>query len=124
MYLRRKLTSEMQDNSSRFEQALAQDLGRHVHDTHLCELGSCHSAIMSCLKNIDSWTKTKSAAFDVQWFAMSPKIRQEPRGVVLIISRELPSTFLQHFADLKLVSKPSTTLVSRAWIFVAIIRVS
>ncbi|KAG9040301.1 hypothetical protein FS837_000819, partial [Tulasnella sp. UAMH 9824] len=81
-----QLAHMLQDNTARFEEALRADLGRHPNDTHLCELGSCHAHIMHVLKHIDSWTQTKKAPFDIMWYVMSPKIRQEPRGVVLIIA--------------------------------------
>ncbi|KAG8949956.1 hypothetical protein FRC00_007906 [Tulasnella sp. 408] len=81
-----QLAHMLQDNTARFEEALRADLGRHPNDTHLCELGSCHAHIMHVLKHIDSWTQTKKAPFDIMWYVMSPKVRQEPRGVVLIIA--------------------------------------
>lgn len=35
---------------------------------------------------VSKWSKPESPAFNVTWFAMKPKIRKEPKGVVLIIS--------------------------------------
>jgi len=37
-------------------------------------------------KNIDKWVKPEKAPFDLNYFAFSPTIYKEPKGVVLIIS--------------------------------------
>ncbi|KAG8912599.1 hypothetical protein FRC01_005005, partial [Tulasnella sp. 417] len=80
-----QLAHMLQDNTARFEEALRADLGRHPNDTHLCELGSCHAHIMHVLKHIDSWTRTKSAPFDIMWFVMSPKACAVAAGNTVVL---------------------------------------
>jgi aldehyde dehydrogenase (NAD+) len=40
---------------------------------------------MTAYANVDKWAKTEDASFSLKYFVMSPKIRKEPKGVVLII---------------------------------------
>lgn len=54
------------------------------------EFGTILTDLKHTYNNVDKWAKTESAAFSLHWFAMKPKIRKEPKGVVLIIS---PSNF-------------------------------
>lgn len=35
---------------------------------------------------VSKWSKTEAAPFSMNWYAMKPQIRKEPKGVVLIIS--------------------------------------
>ncbi|KAG8908245.1 hypothetical protein FRB99_008310 [Tulasnella sp. 403] len=75
----------LKDNHERFEDAFKADLGRHKNDCYLLELGTCHAAVLDALSNIHKWTRTQNTPFNLNYYFMSPKVRQEPKGVVLII---------------------------------------
>ncbi|KAG8878143.1 hypothetical protein FRB98_006379 [Tulasnella sp. 332] len=76
----------LQDNHERFEHAFMLDFRRHVLDSHLAELGSVHSAVLGCLRDVDQWAKETPIPFNLNFYFMSPKVRKEPKGVVLLIS--------------------------------------
>lgn len=50
------------------------------------ELGPTIQQVKSAYDGVEKWARTERAPFSFQWFAMSPAIRKEPKGVVLIIS--------------------------------------
>lgn len=50
------------------------------------ETGGTISEAKLAYDMVSKWSKPVSPAFNVTWFAMKPKIRKEPKGVVLIIS--------------------------------------
>ncbi|KAG8993792.1 hypothetical protein FRB94_010371 [Tulasnella sp. JGI-2019a] len=81
-----QLAYMLQDNHERFEHAFKLDFRRHLIDSHLAELGSTHSAIVGCINNLDEWTQTKPIPFNINAYFMSPKVRKEPKGVVLLIA--------------------------------------
>jgi acyl-CoA reductase-like NAD-dependent aldehyde dehydrogenase len=41
---------------------------------------------MYAYKNIDSWTKPEKVPFNINWFALSPKVYKEAKGTVLLIT--------------------------------------
>lgn len=49
-------------------------------ETSIC-LGECADAVA----NIYKWAKTTKPPFNMTWTPMNPYVRQEPKGVVLII---------------------------------------
>jgi acyl-CoA reductase-like NAD-dependent aldehyde dehydrogenase len=76
----------MKDNAQRFVRALKHDLGRPALETHLTEIGKIIQDCAEAHKKIGKWSKTESAPFNHNFFLMGPKIRKEPKGVVLIIA--------------------------------------
>ncbi|KAG8945726.1 hypothetical protein FRC04_000585 [Tulasnella sp. 424] len=75
----------VKENSKRFEDAFAVDLGRHTLETRVSEFNGTLSEIIEAYKSVDKWTKPEKAPFDLQWFPLGPKIYKSPKGVVLII---------------------------------------
>ncbi|KAF8585282.1 aldehyde dehydrogenase [Ramaria rubella] len=75
-----------QDNIERFQEALQEDLGRPKLESNLFDLSVIINECVYAYKNIDSWTKPDKVAFNMNWFAFSPKVLKEPKGTVLIIS--------------------------------------
>jgi hypothetical protein len=49
------------------------------------ELINLVSGTLYAYKNVEKWAKTEVAPFNVNFFAMDPRIRKEPKGTVLII---------------------------------------
>ncbi|KAI9509301.1 NAD-aldehyde dehydrogenase [Russula earlei] len=76
----------IKDNFHLFQQALASDLGRSHHETTILELGSTLTEVMTAYHNVAKWSKPEKARWSLNYFAMNPTIRKEPKGVVLIIS--------------------------------------
>ncbi|KAJ7024307.1 NAD-aldehyde dehydrogenase [Mycena alexandri] len=76
----------VQDNAKAFEQALAQDLGRHAQESHFLEINSSIGEIMDAYKNVETWAKPERPARSVNFMFMNPVTYKEPKGVVLIIS--------------------------------------
>jgi acyl-CoA reductase-like NAD-dependent aldehyde dehydrogenase len=50
------------------------------------EVGSTLSEVMDAYHNVAKWSKPERARWSLNWFAVNPTIRKEPKGVVLIIS--------------------------------------
>ena len=75
----------LKDNVEAFQQALAADLGRPKLESNFLELGPSIGECLSAYKNVDKWAKSESAAFSINFAAMKPHVRKEPKGVVLII---------------------------------------
>ncbi|KAJ7749555.1 NAD-aldehyde dehydrogenase [Mycena maculata] len=76
----------IQDNAKRFEEALAQDLGRHPLESHFLEINASIGELMEAYKNVESWAKPDKPSFNVNFVFMRPLTIKEPKGVVLIIS--------------------------------------
>ncbi|KAH9177751.1 NAD-aldehyde dehydrogenase [Lactarius sanguifluus] len=74
------------DNIPRFQRALASDLGRSDTETIVLEIGGTLGEAVDAYHNVAKWSKPESVPWSVNWFAMKPTIRKEPKGVVLIIS--------------------------------------
>jgi len=50
------------------------------------EIGMVLDEIMQAYNGVAKWVKTKSTPFSINFTAMKPVIRKEPKGTVLIIS--------------------------------------
>lgn len=95
------------DNKDRIEHALKLDLGKAAFESFLwvvftlSQFKPINSTIaiylsyevvvalqeaVTAYKNIEQWTKDEKVAFHLDSFALGPKIRKEPKGVVLNIS--------------------------------------
>lgn len=53
---------------------------------HSLELMPTISEVLTQIKNVEKWSKPTRPPFSINFFAMRPLIRKEPKGVVLIIS--------------------------------------
>ncbi|THU84797.1 NAD-aldehyde dehydrogenase [Dendrothele bispora CBS 962.96] len=76
----------LKDNSKRFEESFASDLGRPPLESQFFEIASCIGEIYNYYKSVDKWAKPERAPFSLLWFPMRPTIYKEPKGVVLIIA--------------------------------------
>ncbi|OCH89619.1 NAD-aldehyde dehydrogenase [Obba rivulosa] len=76
----------IQDNQQRFRDSLHADLGRPPTETDLFEIFVTLNEVRCAYDKVAKWAKQESAPFSFNWFAMSPAIRKEPKGVVLVIS--------------------------------------
>jgi aldehyde dehydrogenase (NAD+)/aldehyde dehydrogenase (NAD(P)+) len=56
----------------------------HLFDS--TEINATLSEIMQAYNGVAKWSKTESAPFSVNFAAMKPMIRKEPKGTVLIIT--------------------------------------
>ncbi|KAJ7940200.1 NAD-aldehyde dehydrogenase [Mycena leptocephala] len=76
----------IKDNAKNFEDALAQDLGRHKLESSLLEINSSITEIMDAYNNVETWAKPEKPPISVNWMFMHPITYKVPKGVVLIIS--------------------------------------
>ncbi|KAG8679412.1 hypothetical protein FRC08_016992, partial [Ceratobasidium sp. 394] len=81
-----KLGYMLQDNVGALQAALAADLGRPKLEANFLEIGPLIKEVIDVYKAVDKWAKPESAPFSLNFAAMKPVIRKEPKGVVLIIS--------------------------------------
>ncbi|KAB8342863.1 hypothetical protein FH972_022460 [Carpinus fangiana] len=82
----RKLYWAIDDNKAAIAEACMKDLGKGEFETYLTESGWCLNDIIFVQRNLAKWAKEESAP-DIPLMnkAMSPKIRKDPLGAVLII---------------------------------------
>ncbi|EGO03972.1 hypothetical protein SERLA73DRAFT_175681 [Serpula lacrymans var. lacrymans S7.3] len=76
----------LQDNIQRFKDALAADLGRPSLESSFLELNAVLGDTKVVYDRVDKWAKPERPPFSLNFAAMRPVIRKEPKGVVLIIS--------------------------------------
>ncbi|KAF9077136.1 NAD-aldehyde dehydrogenase [Rhodocollybia butyracea] len=81
-----QLAYMLKDNTKLFEDALAADLGRPELEARMLDIDPSLGEIKSTLSSFEKWTKQEKAPFSINFTAMRPVIRKEPKGVVLIIS--------------------------------------
>ncbi|KAJ3497265.1 hypothetical protein NMY22_g19716 [Coprinellus aureogranulatus] len=81
-----QLAHMVKENSVRITEALKQDLGRPVLESQFLDIDPSISEVMKSYNNVEKWSKSESAPFNIQWFAMKPTIHKEAKGTVLIIS--------------------------------------
>ncbi|KDQ07573.1 hypothetical protein BOTBODRAFT_38660 [Botryobasidium botryosum FD-172 SS1] len=74
-----------QENTERFTEALASDLGRPIQETFLLELDPIAGFIKKGYQSVEKWAKPEGIPFDFNFFLAKPKIVKEPKGTVLII---------------------------------------
>ncbi|KIJ62191.1 hypothetical protein HYDPIDRAFT_95076 [Hydnomerulius pinastri MD-312] len=75
----------IQDNYERFKASFASDLGRPTLETAL-QLDSTISDCKIAYDRVEKWARTEKAPFSMNFAALRPVIRKEPKGVVLSIS--------------------------------------
>ncbi|KAF9785103.1 NAD-aldehyde dehydrogenase [Thelephora terrestris] len=73
----------LKDNKDRFNEAAKQDLGRSYAENEILELYVSLEQIKYIFDNFEKWTKPESVELSI-YFGARPRIRKEPKGVVLI----------------------------------------
>ena len=94
----------VEDNRERIKDALQSDLGRPREEAELYALFAVYSTahllnydaslelngtlteLKEAYDNVEKWASPEKAPFSWLWFATSPHVRNEPKGVVLLIS--------------------------------------
>ncbi|KAI0708464.1 NAD-dependent aldehyde dehydrogenase [Earliella scabrosa] len=76
----------LKDNESRIVEALKHDLGRPSLETEFLDLAGVYIDVRAAYDNVEKWAATQKAEFNLSFWAMSPKVRSEPKGAVLIIA--------------------------------------
>ncbi|KAI4119996.1 MAG: hypothetical protein LQ345_000255 [Seirophora villosa] len=82
----RKLYWGLVDNEAAIVQACKEDLGKPTFETHLGEIEWCKNDIIFVTQNLPKWVKDEAAP-DIPLMnkLLSPRIRKDPLGAVLII---------------------------------------
>ncbi|KZP08657.1 ALDH-like protein [Athelia psychrophila] len=76
----------VQDNTQAFLDALKTDLNRPETESHLGDINNTIVNILKTYHSLEAWAAPEKAPFNYQFAAMSPTIRKEPKGTVLVIS--------------------------------------
>ncbi|KAF8609342.1 NAD-dependent aldehyde dehydrogenase [Ceratobasidium sp. AG-I] len=76
----------VKDNTDALLDALTADLGRPKLESSFLEIGSLVKETLEMYKSVEKWAKPEKAPFSLNFAAMKPVVRKEPKGVVLIIS--------------------------------------
>ncbi|KAJ5810003.1 Hexadecenal dehydrogenase [Penicillium pulvis] len=82
----RKLYWAIKDNEEEIAEALRLDLNKPRFETELAETGWLLNDIIFACRNLHKWMKDEKAEdIELTYKFMSPKIRKDPLGVVLVI---------------------------------------
>ncbi|KAI9932805.1 hypothetical protein ASPWEDRAFT_166457 [Aspergillus wentii DTO 134E9] len=82
----RKLYWAIKDNEDKIAHALHLDLGKPLFETEIAECGWLKNDIVFVSRNLHKWAKDEKAEdIDLTFKFMSPKIRKDPLGRVLVI---------------------------------------
>jgi len=73
------------DHRKAFLDALHTDLGRPAFESDILELTATVGEAVEAYKSVHKWTKPEYPPFDMTYGPMRPKVRKEPKGVVLIM---------------------------------------
>jgi beta-apo-4'-carotenal oxygenase len=85
-HIQTNTTYSIHDNQDRIHEALARDFGKPSYEAYLTESSWMMGDILFTLKNIDKWLKDESAPdIALPFKPLSPKIRKDPMGTVLIV---------------------------------------
>ncbi|KAI0064309.1 NAD-aldehyde dehydrogenase [Artomyces pyxidatus] len=76
----------LQDNDTRFKEAMMADLHRPATEADFLEIKPTITEAKFAYDNVSKWATPESPALSFNWFAMKPTIRKEAKGIVLIIS--------------------------------------
>lgn len=78
--------TRIMDNQEAIHEACHSDLGKGRFETYLTEIGWCANDCIFVSNNLEKWAKEESAEnVPLMNMALSPKIRKDPLGCVLII---------------------------------------
>lgn len=76
----------IKDNEAALVQACKQDLGKGTFESYLVEIDWCKNDIVFVTQNLEKWVKDESAPdIPLANKLLSPTIRKDPLGAVLII---------------------------------------
>ncbi|KAL9000595.1 MAG: hypothetical protein Q9169_000888 [Polycauliona sp. 2 TL-2023] len=82
----RKLYYGIKDNEAAIVEACKKDLGKGVFETYLTEIDWCTNDIVFVTRNLEKWAKDEKAPdIPLANQLLSPRIRKDPLGAVLII---------------------------------------
>ncbi|KAF2157579.1 aldehyde dehydrogenase [Myriangium duriaei CBS 260.36] len=82
----RKLWWGLKDAEPLILEACQRDLGKPHFETYMTELGWCLNDIIFVCDNLEKWMRDeKPADMALMHWAMSPRIRKDPLGVVLVL---------------------------------------
>lgn len=82
----RKLWWGLKDNEEQLFEACKLDLGKSRYESYISEVGWVLNDIIFVCKNLEKWAKEESASdVPLMMVAMTPKIRKDPLGVVLVL---------------------------------------
>ncbi|KAJ8473063.1 hypothetical protein ONZ51_g8114 [Trametes cubensis] len=76
----------LKDNEQRFIDAMRTDLGRPAQETIFFDFAAVYIDVKTAYDNVAKWTKSERAPFNLNFFVMNPRMRPEPKGVVLAIA--------------------------------------
>ncbi|KDN50116.1 hypothetical protein RSAG8_01452, partial [Rhizoctonia solani AG-8 WAC10335] len=76
----------IKDNVEPLQDALTADLGRPKVESSFLEINSLVKESVDAHKSVDKWAQPDKAPFSLNFAAMKPVVRKEPKGVVLVIS--------------------------------------
>ncbi|KAI0763354.1 aldehyde dehydrogenase [Trametes elegans] len=76
----------VKDNEQRFKDAMKADLGRPYLETEFFDFGIVYAEARTAYDSIETWTREHAPDFSPNWFFMSPRLKPEPKGVVLMIA--------------------------------------
>ena len=74
------------DNRELLVKAVFEDLGKNRHEFEMMELFMVENELELAIANLDSWTKNEYVQRDASNIINQCYIRQDPKGVVFIIS--------------------------------------
>ncbi|KAI0760874.1 NAD-aldehyde dehydrogenase [Trametes elegans] len=75
----------LKENEQRIIDALKLDLGRPSLETMFFDFAALYMDVRDAYDNVEKWARSKRAGFTFNFFPMRPRLRAEPKGVVLDI---------------------------------------
>ncbi|CEL57774.1 hypothetical protein RSOLAG1IB_02518 [Rhizoctonia solani AG-1 IB] len=76
----------VKDNVEALQDALTADLGRPKLESLFLEINPLIKESIDVYKSVEKWARPDKAPFSLNFAAMKPVVRKEPKGVALIIS--------------------------------------
>ncbi|CAE6399374.1 unnamed protein product [Rhizoctonia solani] len=81
-----KFAYMIKDNVEALQDALTVDLGRPKLESSFLEINPLIKESVDVYKSVEKWAQPDKAPFSLNFAAMKPIVRKEPKGAVLIIS--------------------------------------
>ncbi|KAI9070308.1 aldehyde dehydrogenase [Trametes sanguinea] len=76
----------LRDNEERFIEAAKRDLGRPPQETLFIDFAAVYIDVKLMYDNVEKWTKSRRVGFNLNFAPMNPRVKAEPKGVVLAIA--------------------------------------
>ncbi|OSC99242.1 NAD-aldehyde dehydrogenase [Trametes coccinea BRFM310] len=76
----------LRDNEERFIEAAKRDLGRPPQETLFIDFAAVYIDVKLMYDNVEKWTKPRRVGFNLNFAPMNPRVKSEPKGVVLAIA--------------------------------------